>query len=48
MLSSGTPLGAALDRLASTGHIKDEEGSEVLAWFRDWVRHGFFARIEID
>ena len=46
MLSSGTPLGAALDTLASSGHITEEEGAQVMVWFRDWVRHGFFARIE--
>ncbi|MET0592327.1 MAG: hypothetical protein ABW133_06490, partial [Polyangiaceae bacterium] len=46
MLSSGTPLGAALDTLASSGRITEEEGAEVMVWFRDWVRHGFFARIE--
>jgi hypothetical protein len=48
MLSSGTPLGAALDTLAASGRITEEEGRDVMVWFRDWVRHGFFARIEID
>ena len=46
MLSSGTPLGAALDNLASSGRITEEEGALVMVWFRDWVSHGFFARIE--
>ncbi|MET0593034.1 MAG: DNA-binding domain-containing protein [Polyangiaceae bacterium] len=46
MLSGGTPLGAALDLLASSGHITEEEGAQVMVWFRDWVSHGFFAGIE--
>jgi hypothetical protein len=46
MLSSGTPLGTALDTLASSGRITEEEGGEVMLWFRDWVSHGFFSRIE--
>jgi hypothetical protein len=45
-LSGGTPLGLALDALAEAGQISDEEGAQVMVWFRDWVRHGFFARIE--
>jgi hypothetical protein len=46
MLFSGMPLGEAFESLASAGQITEEEGAEVMVWFRDWVRHGFFARIE--
>jgi hypothetical protein len=45
-LSGGTPLGPALDALVQTGTISEEEGARVMVWFRDWVRHGFFASIE--
>jgi hypothetical protein len=47
-LSGGIPLGSALDTLAQAGKIYDEEGNEVMVWFRDWVGHGFFASIETD
>lgn len=47
-LSDGTPLASALGALAEAGQVNDEEGAEVMVWFRDWVRHGFFARIETD
>lgn len=45
-LSGGTPLGPALDTLVHAGTISEDEGAEVMVWFRDWVRHGFFASIE--
>jgi hypothetical protein len=45
-LSGGTPLGSALDMLVQAEKISDEEGAQVMVWFRDWVRHGFFASIE--
>jgi hypothetical protein len=45
-LSGGTPLGPALDMLAHAGTISEDEGAEVMVWFRDWVRHGFFSSIE--
>jgi uncharacterized membrane protein YGL010W len=48
MLFGGTPLGPALDALAAKGHLSEEEGTQVMGWFRDWVGHGFFARIETD
>jgi hypothetical protein len=46
MLFTGTPLGPALETLAAAGHVTEEEGSQVMVWFRDWVGHGFFAHIE--
>jgi hypothetical protein len=45
-LSGGTPLGPALDSLVQAGTISEDEGALVMVWFRDWVRHGFFAGIE--
>jgi hypothetical protein len=48
MLFGGTPLGPALEALAANGHLTEGEGAQVMVWFRDWVRHGFFARIETD
>jgi hypothetical protein len=47
-LFGGKALGPALEALAAAGQLTDEEGTEVMVWFRDWVRHGFFARITID
>ena len=47
-LFGGTPLGPALEALAAAGQLTEEEGTEVMVWFRDWVGHGFFARIEND
>jgi len=47
-LLGGTPLGPALEALAAAGQLTEEEGTQVMVWFRDWVRHGFFARIETD
>jgi hypothetical protein len=46
-LFGGTPLGPALDSLEQAGQLTEEEGAQVMTWFRDWVRHGFFAQIEI-
>jgi hypothetical protein len=47
-LLGGTRLGPALEALSRGGQLTEEEGTEVMVWFRDWVGHGFFARIEID
>lgn len=46
MLFGGTPLGPALEAVAASGHLSEEEGTQVMVWFRDWVKHGFFAGIE--
>jgi hypothetical protein len=46
MLFDGTPLGPALDALAAAGHVSEGEGAQIMVWFRDWVKYGFFARIE--
>jgi hypothetical protein len=48
MLFDGTALGPALEALATAGQVTEEEGAQVMVWFRDWVGHGFFARIETD
>lgn len=48
MLFGGTALGPALETLADAGQLTEEEGAQVMVWFRDWVGHGFFARIETD
>ena len=47
-LFGGTPLGPALESLARAGQLTEEEGAQVMVWFRDWVRHGFFAQIETE
>jgi len=47
-LFGGTPLGPALESLARAEQLTDEEGAQVMVWFRDWVRHGFFAQIETE
>ena len=48
MLFGQTALGPALEALAAAGQLTEEEGAQVMAWFRDWVGHGFFARIATD
>jgi hypothetical protein len=44
-LFGGATLGTALDALASSGELAEDEAPRVMAWFRDWVRYGFFASI---
>jgi hypothetical protein len=48
MLFGGTALGPALETLATAGQLTEGEGTQVMVWFRDWVGHGFFARVETD
>jgi hypothetical protein len=45
-LFGGIALGPALESLERTAQLSEEEGAQVMVWFRDWVRHGFFAQIE--
>jgi hypothetical protein len=47
-LFGGTPLGTALESLAREDRLTEEEGAQVMVWFRDWVKYGFFASIEIE
>jgi hypothetical protein len=44
-LFRGRSLGVALESLATSGQLGHEEAPSVMRWFREWVRHGFFARI---
>jgi hypothetical protein len=46
-LVGGVPLGEALDALASSGALREEEAPLVMGWFRDWVKYGFFASIAV-
>ena len=46
-LLGGAPLGEALDALASSGALIEDEAPLVMHWFRDWVRYGFFASIVV-
>jgi hypothetical protein len=46
-LFAGSTLGVALDGLASSGDVTEEEAPLVMNWFRDWVRYGFFANIAV-
>jgi hypothetical protein len=46
-LLDGAPLGDALDALASSGALGEDEAPLVMQWFRDWVRYGFFASIVV-
>ena len=48
LLFGGTALGPALEALANAGQLTEEEGAQVMVWFRDWVGHGFFAGIQAD
>ena len=47
-LFRGDSLGTAFDELAETGLVTDDQGPEVMRWFRDWVGHGIFGAISID
>ena len=47
-LFGGRALGGALEALASSGQLTEEEAPSVMQWFRDWVRYGFFAKIFIE
>jgi hypothetical protein len=44
-LVRGVPLGEALDDLAASGALSENEAPLVMTWFRDWIRYGFFAGI---
>jgi hypothetical protein len=44
-LLGGAPLGEALDALAASGAVGEDEAPLVMGWFRDWVKYGFFASI---
>ncbi len=46
-LLGGAPLGQALDALATSGALAEDEAPLVMQWFRDWVRYGFFASIAV-
>jgi hypothetical protein len=46
-LFQGDSLGTAFDALATTGLVTDEQGPEVMRWFRDWVGHGIFGAISV-
>jgi hypothetical protein len=47
-LVGGAPLGEALDTLASSGALGEDEAPLVMGWFRDWVKYGFFSKITAD
>jgi hypothetical protein len=47
-LLGGATLGDAVEALASSGHLGEEEVPLVMQWFRDWVRYGFFSEIVVD
>ena len=38
-------VGSALDALAIDGLVTEEDAPQVMRWFHDWVRYGFFERI---
>jgi hypothetical protein len=42
-LFGGSPLGSAVEGLVA--EQGEQEANDVMVWFRDWVRHGFFAQI---
>jgi hypothetical protein len=44
-LFRGSSLGGALDALAVGGWVTDEDAPQVMRWFHDWVRYGFFERV---
>ncbi len=46
-LVGGAPLGEALDALAASGRLGEDEAPLVMQWFRDWVKYGFFANIAV-
>jgi hypothetical protein len=46
-LFRGRSLGTAFDELADHRLITDNQGPEVMGWFRDWVGHGIFGAISV-
>ncbi|MFZ5892975.1 MAG: DNA-binding domain-containing protein [Myxococcota bacterium] len=44
-LTTGTPLGAALERAASEQETNE---TDVLAWFGEWMRDGFFQGVRVE
>jgi hypothetical protein len=44
-LFAGSSLGSALEALAIEGLVTEEDSPQVMRWFHDWVRYGFFERI---
>jgi len=44
-LFAGSSLGSALDAVAIEGLVTEEDAPQVMRWFHDWVRYGFFERI---
>jgi hypothetical protein len=46
-LFAGSTLGDALDALASSGSVGENDAPLLIKWFRDWVRYGFFSGIDV-
>jgi hypothetical protein len=46
-LLSGHTLGEAFAGLSEAAAISDDDGPKVMAWFREWVGHGFFVDIRL-
>jgi hypothetical protein len=46
-LFGGRSLGEAVESLVAEPGAGEHGGSDVMQWFRDWVRHGFFAKIDV-
>jgi hypothetical protein len=46
-LFAGRSLGVAFDDLSESRLVTEDQGSEVMRWFRDWVGHGIFGSITI-
>jgi hypothetical protein len=47
-LLDGSTLGAALGALESSSTLHATDGEQVMTWFGDWMRHGFFAAITLE
>jgi hypothetical protein len=46
-LFAGHSLGDAVEALVSELGATPQGGNDIMVWFRDWVGHGFFARIVV-
>jgi hypothetical protein len=46
-LFAGRTLGEAVEALAAEESANEQQGSQVMQWFREWIEHGFFAQIVV-
>ena len=46
-LFASRSLGEAVEALTAQESASEQQGSQVMQWFREWIAHGFFAQIVV-